>query len=230
MSGVVVLSGSLGSSAAIWDAQMPELERAFRVVRVEHPGHGGAPLADVEDVRDLARLVLDRVDAPRFCFVGLSLGGAIGMRMALDAPERLDRLVLASTAASFDEAVYRERAATVRAQGLDAVVDGVLERWFTPAFRDVRRYREMFLGTDAEGYARCCEVVATWDGRGELRAVSAPTLCIAGEEDPVTPPDALRGLVDEIPDARLVVLPRARHLVSVERAGEFNRALLEFLT
>jgi len=229
VSSVVVLSGSLGSNAAMWDAQVSALSRRFRVARVEHPGHGAAPLADVADVSDLARLVLDQVEAERFSFVGLSLGGAIGMRIALDAPERLDLLVLAATAAQFDAATYRARAATVRVDGLRDVVDGVMERWFTPAFPDVRRYREMFLATDPEGYARCSEAVAAWNVRGELGAVRAPTLCIAGADDPVTPPDALRSLADEIPAARLAVLPEARHLANVERAHEFNALLLEHL-
>ena len=228
MSEVVVLSGSLGASAAMWEAQLPALEQRFEVVCVEHPGHGGAPVAPVESMRDLASYVLDQVDAERFSFVGLSLGGAIGMRLALDEPERVEKLVLCCTAAHFGPA-FRERAALVRAEGLEAVVDGVMGRWFSPPFPDVRRYREMFLSTDPEAYARCCEALAEFDVRGRLGSVQAPTLCVAGEDDPVTPPAALEAIAAETTGARVATLPRARHLANVERAAEFNAALLEFL-
>ena len=195
---------------------------------MEHPGHGGAPLADVRTVADLARLALEQVAAGRFSFVGLSLGGAIGMQLALESPHRLDKLVLCSTATHFGE-TYRERAAIVRARGLEAVVATVLERWFTPSFADVRRYREMFLSTDAEGYARCCEALAEWDVRGCLGRVRVPTLCIAADDDPVTPPAALEAIAAEIPGARVTVIPDGRHLTNVERATEFNAALFEHL-
>jgi 3-oxoadipate enol-lactonase len=225
---VVVLSGSLGTTAAMWEPQLPALERRFRVVRVDHPGHGGVPPAPVRDVSDLARRTLEQVDAERFSFVGLSLGGAVGVRIALDVPERVNRLVVACAAARFGPG-YRERAQIVRAEGLEAIVETVLERWFTPSFSDVQRYRAMFLSNDPEGYARCCEAVAAWDVRGELAALRVPTLCIAAADDPVTPPASLTDLAAEIPDARAVVLPGARHLANVERADEFNAALLGHL-
>lgn len=228
----VVLCGSLGSSAAMWDAQVPVLERAgFDVVSVEHPGHGGAPVEQVADVADLAGGVLARMDAEPFSFVGLSLGGAVGMRLALDAPERIDRLVLLCTSASFAPAeMWRERAALVRAEGLEPVVDTILARWFTPAFADVRRFREMFLATDPEGYARCCDVLVAWDARDELERIEAPTLCVAGAEDPSAPPAELESIASRIPRARLEVVPGARHLANVERPDEVNRLLLEHLS
>jgi 3-oxoadipate enol-lactonase len=228
----VVLCGSLGSSAAMWDAQVPVLEHAdLDVVRVEHPGHGGTPVEAVADVADLARRVLARVEAERFSFVGLSLGGAVGMRLALDAPERIDRLVLLCTSASFAPAeMWRERAALVRADGLEPLVDTVLARWFTPALPDVRRFREMFLATDPEGYARCCDALAAWDARDELERIEAPTLCVAGADDPSTPPAELEAIASPIPRARLEVVEGARHLANAERPDEVNRLLLEHLS
>ena len=213
----------------MWDPQAPALA-GFDVVRVDHPGHGGAPRAELSDVADLARLVLEAVDAERFSFVGVSLGGAVGVRLALDAPERVERLALVSSSARFGPAEsWHERAAVVRADGLEAIVDAVLGRWFTPAFRDVRRYREMFLATDAEAYARCCDALARWDVRDELAGVSAPTLVVSGADDPSTPPEHGELLGSRIPGARHAVLAGARHLVSVERAAEVNALLLEHL-
>ena len=224
----VVLCGSLGSTARMWEAQAPALARET-VVHVDHPGHGGAPVGEVRDVADLARHVLETVEG-RFSFVGLSLGGCIGLRIALDAPERLDRLVVACTVPRFGPpAQWLERAELVRAEGLEPIVDGILARWFTPRFGDVTRYREMILSTDREGYARCCEALARWDVRAELGAVSTPTLFVAGAEDPTAPPEEMGRLADAVPDSWFAVLDDAAHLASLERADEFNRLLEEHL-
>lgn len=227
----VVLCGSLGATSAMWDAQAARLERQFDVVRLDHPGHGGAPLIDVDDVGDLAAHALTQVAAERFAFVGLSLGGAVGMAIALGpARERLEKLVLACTSPRFGEPEgWSERAAAVRAEGLEWLVDVILERWFTPAFRDVRRYREMFLSTDPEGYARCCDALARWNVRGELGGIGALTLAIAAADDPSAPPEHLEWIAEEVPQARVEVIPDARHLANVERAGEFNALLAQFL-
>jgi 3-oxoadipate enol-lactonase len=227
---VVVLSGSLGSSLAMWDPQIPALADRFRVLRYDHPGHG--PLSEDRTVEALAAQLLGLLDGLGFVqvsFCGLSLGGAVGMRVALDAPDRIDRLVLCSTSARFATPEFWDRrAAAVRSGEVDAVADEVLDRWFTPGFPDVRRYRDMLVSTPAEGYARCCEAVRDWDVRGALGAVQAPTLAIAGADDPSTPPGELKAIVTEIPGSRLSVLD-GRHLVNVEQADPFNEALLAHL-
>jgi 3-oxoadipate enol-lactonase len=229
MTGTVVLCGSLGSSSSMWDAQLPVLA-GRRVVRVNHPGHGGAPVVPVHDVGDLASRVLAAAGDAPFSFIGLSLGGAIGLQVALTAPERLERLVLACTAARFGEPEqWRERAATVRASGLEAIADAVLGRWFTPHFGDVASYRDMFLAVDREGYARCCEALALWDVREALREVHVPTLVIAGAADSSTPPATVELVAAGIRGARFEVIDRAAHIASVERADEFNRLIEEHL-
>jgi 3-oxoadipate enol-lactonase len=229
---VVVLSGSLGSSLAMWDPQIPALADHFRVLRYDHPGHGRSPLSEDRTVEALAAQLLGLLDGLGFVqvsFCGLSLGGAVGMRVALDAPDRIDRLVLCSTSARFATPEFWDRrAAAVRSGEVDAVADEVLDRWFTPGFADVRRYRDMLVSTPAEGYARCCEAVRDWDVRGALGAVQAPTLAIAGADDPSTPPGELKAIVTEIPGSRLSVLD-GRHLVNVEQADPFNEALLAHL-
>ena len=229
MSGTVVLCGSLGSVSSIWDAQTGALAER-RVVRIDHPGHGNAPLSDVREVGDLAARVLALAGDETFSFVGLSLGGALGMQLALTAPERLERLVLACTAARFgDPGQWRERAALVRAEGLAAIVDAVLARWFTPRFADAGPYRDMLLSVDPQGYASCCDALAAWDVRGALAAVRAPTLVIAGAEDPSTPPETVEQIAAEISGARFEVIEHAAHIASVEQADVFNRLIEEHL-
>ena len=230
---IVVLSGSLGSTLEMWDPQVTALTRRFRVLRYDHPGHGRSPLLETRTVAALARELaglLDELAVERVSFCGLSLGGAVGMRLALDAPERIDRLVLCSTSGRFaTPEFWQDRADTVRRDGVEAVADVVLARWFRPGFADVRRYREMLLSIPPEGYARCCEAVRDWDARGTLAAIAAPTLAIAAADDPSTPPEGLRAIATEIPGAELRVIDDARHLVNVERAEEFNEVLLAHL-
>jgi 3-oxoadipate enol-lactonase len=226
----VVLCGSLASTAEMWDPQAEALE-AFDVVRAEHPGHGGAPMIELRDVGDLARHVLATVQPERFSFVGLSLGGAVGMQLALDAPERIDRLVLACAVPRFGTPeVWEARIALVRERGMAAIADEVLPRWFTPAFGDVRRFREMFLTLEPETYVRYCELLRAFDLRGRLGSIGAPTLAIAGAQDPTAPPDVVEAAAAEIGGARTVVIPGAAHLANVERADDFNDALLAHLS
>jgi 3-oxoadipate enol-lactonase len=227
----VVLCGSLGTTSAMWDPQVEVLRAGFDVVRLDHPGHAGTPLVELETVADLARHALAQVSADRFVFVGVSLGGAVGMDIAFgEARGRLEKLVLACTSARFGEPTeWEDRAARVRADGLEPLADASLRRWFTPAFGDVRRFREMFLSADPEGYARCCDALARWDVRGRLARVDVPTLAIAGADDPSTPSEHLEAIAGEVPGARLEVIPNARHLANVERADEFNALVSEFL-
>jgi 3-oxoadipate enol-lactonase len=225
----VVLSGSLGSTREMWDAQGDAL-RDFEVVRLEHPGHGGEPMIELHGIASLARHVLEKVRSERFSFVGLSLGGAVGMQLALDAPERLDRLVLACAAARFGEPQgWDERIALARARGMEALADVVLPRWFTPAFGDVQRFRAMFVSTPLDVYVAYCELLREYDLRGRVGAIPTPTLAVAGAEDPTSPPDVVESLAAEIPGASVVVIPHGAHLVNVERPDEFNRTLLGHL-
>ena len=213
----------------MWDAQADAL-CGFDVVRVEHPGHGRKPMIELHDVGDLARHVLATVRSGSFSFVGLSLGGAVGMQLALDAPERLDRLVLACSSARFgSRETWDERIALVRDKGIEALADAVLPRWFTPAFEDVQRYRAMLVSTPPETYVRYCESLREFDLRARLGSIHASTLAIAGSDDPTSPPDQVQALAAGIPNASVVVIPRAAHLANVERPDEFNQALLAHL-
>jgi 3-oxoadipate enol-lactonase len=134
--------------------------------------------------------------------------------------------VLACTSARFGDAQgWDERIELVRARGMEAVADVVLPRWFTPSFGDVQRFRAMFLAMPPETYVRYCEILRDFDLRGKLGAVEAPTLAVAGADDPTSPPEQVEALAAEIPNARFVSIPRAAHMANVERPNEFNDAL-----
>jgi 3-oxoadipate enol-lactonase len=230
---VVVLSSSLAATLEMWEAQIPALTERFRVLRYDHPGHGYSGVEPIDGIESLAGGMidlLDRLELERVSFCGVSIGGAVGMRLALDAPARLDRLVLGCTSARFGPPEsWQERADLVRREGVAAVAEVILERWFTPAFPDVQPFREMFLATDAEAYAQCCEAIRDWDARDALHAVRSPTLVISAADDPSTPPEHQALVAEAIPGARLETIPDARHLANVEFAEPFNRLLLSFL-
>jgi 3-oxoadipate enol-lactonase len=153
------------------------------------------------------------------------------MWLGANAGDRLDRLVLAATSAYFGPPErWIERAEAVRANGMAALADATMGRWFTPAFTGAPLFRQTFVAVPPEGYAGCCDALAVWDFRAELGSVSAPTLVLVGSEDPATPPDQAHAIADGIAGALLEVIPDAAHLVNVEQADSFNRSARSFLT
>ncbi|WP_309232279.1 alpha/beta fold hydrolase [Micromonospora tarensis] len=174
---------------------------------------------------------LDHLDVPWVHYAGLSLGGMVGMWLAAHAPERVRRLALLCTSASLGPAEqWRERAATVRAAGLSAIADPVVARWFTPAFAVARPdvvagHRAMLTATPATGYAACCEAIAAMDLRPDLGRIGAPTLVVAGADDPATPVSHAREIVRRVPGARLAVVGAAAHLANVEQPERVCRLL-----
>jgi 3-oxoadipate enol-lactonase len=216
----VVLLGSLGSTVAMWEPQLAALQ-GFRVIRIDLPGHGGSPVPDrAFTIKDIADAVCELVDAPA-TYVGISLGGVVAMCIAANAD--VDKLVLACTKPAFPpSAQWRERAATVRREGMAAVADAVLGRWFTNGAPP--EYREMLLSCSPEGYARCCEALADADLSTDLARIVAPTLVIAGAHDPSVTPDEARTL-----PGWLVVLDDAAHLANADAPAGFNDALLAHL-
>jgi 3-oxoadipate enol-lactonase len=233
---VLVLSGGLGTTTAMWEAQVASFAARCRIVRFDHPGHGRSPVPvgriAIDDIARALLALLDDLGIERASFCGLSLGGMVGQWLGANAPERIDRLVLACTGASLGtRELYDERAALVRREGVEVVVDGARERWFTPAFRDsgeANRIVEELRGVPAEGYAACAEAVGDFDFRADLGRVAVPTLVLFGEEDSVTPP----AVVDElatIPGARRAGISHAAHLASVEQPDAFSAAVLAHL-
>jgi len=232
----LVLSNSLATTLELWDDNVAALVQRYRILRYDHRGHGRSPVpAGPYTVEELAEDVLQLIDElglERVSFCGLSLGGAVGMALALRVPERLERLVLCCTSAQFaPPEKWLERARTARSDGLEPLVNATLGRWFTPTFRTARpeavaRLRDQFLATPREGYAACCDALADWDARERLRSIAVPTLAIAAAKDPSTPPEQLELIAAAIPGAELVVVPDAAHLVNVERPEAFAGAIL----
>ena len=237
---VLILSNSLGTTLDMWDDQAPALRNQFRLLRYDHRGHGASPVPPgpygIDDLgRDVLAL-LDRLEVERASFCGLSLGGMVGMWLADHAPERIDRLVLCCTSAKLGPPEnWTSRAATVRAEGPEAIADATMERWFTPAFREnepetVGRARRMLLGNPPEGYAGCCEAIRDMDLTVRLGNIRASTLVIAGADDEATPLDHAELIRDSIPEACLEVVEQAAHLANAERPEAVTQAILDHLS
>ncbi|MGW1799218.1 bifunctional 3-oxoadipate enol-lactonase/4-carboxymuconolactone decarboxylase PcaDC [Streptomyces sp. NPDC001984] len=218
----LLLGPSLGTSYALWDAVAPELSTAHRVVRWDLPGHGGSAAdligagATVGDLADLVLALADSLRIERFAYAGVSLGGAVGLHLAVHHPERLESLAVLCSSAHFNgEKPWRERAERVRREGLEWLVESADARWFTPGFtvpRLVQDQRE----ADPEAYAACCDALAAFDLRDRLAGITVPTLLVAGRQDPATPPAHLREIADAVPHAALVEIPGASHLAPAQ--------------
>lgn len=236
---VVVLSNSLGSTHRMWDAQIEALNEHFRVVRYDTRGHGASPVPagpyTLDDLVDDVVALLDRLDVARAHLVGLSLGGMTAMRLAQRHPERVNRMALLCTGAQLPPpSAWTERAAAVRAQGSASVASAVVARWFTPSYLDAHPevrtvHEDMVAATPAEGYAACCEAIAELDLRQALSSISAPTLVIAGADDPATPPAKLEEIAAGIADSKLLVIEGAAHLANAQKPHAITPALIEHL-
>jgi 3-oxoadipate enol-lactonase len=238
---VLLMGGSLGTTLAMWEPQLPALSARHRVVRFDHRGHGGSPVPD--GPYSLAGLggdvlaLMDRLGVRRASYCGLSLGGMVGQWLAINAPQRIERLVVICTSPYLPPADgWRQRAATVRQAGsCAAVADTVLPRWFTPGWSEahpdvVARLRTMIASIAAEGYAGCCEAIAEMDLREGLASIAAPTMVIAGRQDPATPPEQGASIAHAVPRARFEVLDPGAHLASVERSDDVTRLIAEHLS
>jgi 3-oxoadipate enol-lactonase len=235
---VVVLSNSLGADRGMWDPQVPALAERYRVVTYDTRGHGRSPVPagpyTIDDLTDDLVALLDRLGVRRAHVVGLSLGGMTAMRLAAREPERVDRLVLLCTSAHIGGSVYAERAVLARADGTGSLAPAVVDRWVTPDFAAthpdvVSRLQAMVAGTPDEGYAGCCEALAALDLRGDLPKIAAPTLVVAGAEDPALPPEHQQRIVEGIAHSSLLTVTPAAHLANVEQPLQVTGAILGHL-
>lgn len=233
----LVLLGSLGSDLRMWDRVMPALG-GFRVLRLDARGHGGSPATpgpySVELLASDALGVLEALGLRRLHVCGLSLGGMVAMWLAAHAPASVASLVLCNTAARMGRPeAYQERMAQVGAGGLASVVEGVLAVWLTARFRAERPEvvalaREMILSCSPEGYAAACAAVRDHDARAWLGRITAPTLVVAGSEDPATTPADGCFLAGAILGARYLELPVA-HLSALEAGPALGQQMAGFL-
>jgi 3-oxoadipate enol-lactonase len=235
---VVLLSNSLGTDLTMWDAQAAAWSREHRVVRYDTRGHGrsGAPAMDytLDRLGADALAVLDAVGATRAAVVGVSLGGQTALWLAVNAPERITRAVAANTAPKVGTAeAWNERIALIRSEGMDAVSDAVVDRFFSPAFQRahpevVAAVLAIVRGTDADGYAGCCAALRDADLRPDVGRISQPLLVIGGQHDLATPVAEAVDLKAAVPGARLELL-EAAHLSNLEEPEAFTRLVGAFL-
>lgn len=236
---VVVLSHALGCNLDMWDEVAELLQPNYTVLRYDQRGHGRSTCPPgtwtIEDMADdAAALIRDVVQGPVH-FAGLSMGGMVAQALAVRHPTLLKSIVIANSASHYDEAartLWQARVQTVRAQGLAAIAEGALQRWFTPAFRTdpvrgaarVQAMRAALEQSDAQAYAASCEAVAAIDFRTSNPRISCPTLVIAGSRDEATPPALSEAMAADIPGARLEHIDAA-HLSAVEQPAAFAARL-----
>ena len=238
---VVTFSHSLACTLAMWDEQVRALKNRYRVLRYDTRGHGqtSAPAGayTLEQLAEDLKGLLDGLGITATHFVGLSMGGMIGQVFALKHPAMVQSLTLCDTTSRYPAAaapVWEERIKTVGAKGMEPMVAGTLERWFTAPFRArrrdvIERIGSMIKGTPPAGYIGCCHAIPKINVTDRLKELRCPALVIVGEEDPGTPVEMARDIHAALPGAQLAILRSASHLSNVEQPEEFNRVLLDFL-
>jgi 3-oxoadipate enol-lactonase len=237
----LLLAGSLGTNLSMWQPQIHELGRRFRVIAFDQRGHGSSPAPPPPySIADLGADVIglmDQLGIERAAYVGISIGGMAGIWLGANAGERLDHLVLMCTSAyAPPELRWLDRAAAVRAAGTTATIaDAVVERWFTPAWTlahpdAVAAHKAMIVATDPEGYCGCCEAIAAMDLRDCLPRISVPTLVISARDDLALPPEHQQLIAEAIPTARLELIADAAHIASAERPDVVNHLIEEHLS
>lgn len=236
----LLLGGSLGTSLSMWEPQIQGLATQRWVIRFDHRGHGGSPVPEgsytIAELGSDVLALMDRLQIARADYAGLSIGGMVGLWLAIHAPARIGRLVVICSAPdTLNPGAFRERARVVReAQSTEPIADAVIAGWLTPAYADahpdtVAELRRMIVATPAPGYAGCCEAVAAHDVSAALGTVRAPTLVIAGAQDRAIPPSQGERIAAAIPHARFALLDPAAHLASIEQPDAVNRLIAEHL-
>jgi 3-oxoadipate enol-lactonase len=235
---VLLFINSIGTTRDLWARQLPALTGRYRVIRYDARGHGrsSVPAGDytIAQLGGDALAILDQVGAASADVCGISLGGLTAMWLGVHAPQRVRSLVLANTAARIGSVQsWTERIAFVQEQGMAALAEITMPRWFTEAFRTrepeaVRTFRKMIETCPAAGYIGCCAALRDEDLRDAIKAIRCPVLAVAGATDVATPPEALRFIHEQIAGSRLMTLDAA-HLSNVEQHEAFTNAVMEFV-
>ena len=237
----MVLVHAVGHDLTYWDRQIEALSASYNVIAFDLPGHGRSATKPSEwsfpFAANVVAELITGLSASPVHLVGISFGGMIAQVTALTRPELIRSLTLIGTAPSFPEEVrqgMRGRAELVRTQGMAAVVESSLQRWFTQKTRESRpditdRLTKTLLGDDAATHAAIWDIISGLDLEHRLSEITCPTLVIVGEQDPSTPPSVARHLAGAIKGSALVEIPDASHIVTVEASNAVNTALLSFL-
>jgi 3-oxoadipate enol-lactonase len=233
----LVLGSALGTTGAIWQSQIPVLSRHFRVVRYDHRGHGASPVPPgpyrIEDLGNDLVALLDQLAVSTVHLGGISIGSAVAAWVAAHHPSRVDRLVLAGTAARMGTPEsWQQRLDAISAAGMAAVASTVVDRWLPPSFDATARQAllDQVLATPVAGYAACCSALSIMDLSADLTSITAPTLVIAGSVDTSTAPELGQGVAASIPGARFEVIEGAAHLSNISHAETFTRLVEDFLS
>jgi 3-oxoadipate enol-lactonase len=235
----LLLSNSLGATLEMWDPQVPALTQHFWLLRYDNRGHGGSAVPPapytVERIALDAKELIEALNVAPVLYCGLSMGGMVGMWLSQNVPHLLSRVVLANTSAYFGQPeMWNQRIAMIDSEGMQAVANGVIQRWLTKDFMDqhpeaTAGYVAMIASTPPEGYKAAAAAVRDVDLRSGLAGISLPVLVIAGALDPATPPAMGEAIAEAIPGAKLAILDAA-HLSNIEKAEEFNKLVIRFLT
>ena len=238
----LAFSHSLACNVRMWDGQVEALADRFRILVYDTRGHGqsAAPAGPytLDELADDFHALLKHLGVQRLHFVGLSMGGMIGQTFALKYPGLFDSLTLADTTSRYPveaKPMWDQRIKTAESQGMQPLVQGTLERWFTEPFRKshadkVKKIAESILSTPPAGYAGCCAAIPRIDVTDRLKEINCRSLVICGDQDPGTPPAMARQIHENLPGSKLVMIPQAAHISNLEQPEAFNRALSEFLT
>jgi 3-oxoadipate enol-lactonase len=235
---VLMLSNSLGTNLTMWDDQANEFAKHFRLIRYDRRGHGQSgvtkgPYSFDRLGRDILA-VLDALNITKVNWCGLSMGGMDGQWLGANAPDRIEKLILANTNFYYaDKTSWAGRIKLVREKSFGDLADANMDRWFTKSFRErapqtMARVTEMFLTNNREGYIACVEAVRDMDFRESNPRITAPTLVIVGTHDLATPPAAGEGIAKAIKGARVVALDAA-HISNIEQPEAFTKAALDVL-
>ena len=233
----VVFANSLGTDLRLWEPILPHLPKGLRIIRYDKRGHGlsscpkgaysmGALVREIE-------ALLDHLDVKNCLFVGLSIGGMIAQGLAIKRLDLLRAMVLSNTAAKIGQpAMWDDRIAAVKAGGIEALADSILERWFSDGFRDqpeLALWRNMLVRQPDAGYMGCSAAISGTDFYTPTSGLRLPTLGIAGSEDGSTPPDLVRETVELIPGSKFQLMRNAGHLPCVEQPADYAKHLTDFM-
>ena len=237
----LILSNSLGASAAMWGPQIPALSSSFRVLRYDTRGHGKSdvpegPYSFDQLVSDVIGL-MDELGIETAQFMGLSKGGMTGLGLALAHPDRIERVICAdarSDAPPAFKTMWDQRISLVEEHGMKGIIDGTMASWFTPEWTEanpqaVQEIRRMVLSHEPDGYIACCRALQNLDYFKDLPKITLPVLYIGGSLDKAASPEVMQAMADATPGARYIEIPDAAHLANINASKAYNDLVLDFL-